>query len=339
MIIDKEISVVILNFNGIKHLKKYLPDVINHSPSAEIVIIDNASTDDSVSHIKSNFPEVKLINNTTNYGFAEGYNQGLKHVDSKYYILLNNDVRVSENWISPLKKALEKNKLLAGCQPKILSDRNPEYFEHAGACGGFIDKDYYPFCRGRIFDQIEKDNGQYNEEINTFWCSGAAFFIKSEVFHEAGGFDSSFFAHMEEIDLCWRIQNLGYQFAVIPKSIVYHYGGGTLNYESSSKIYLNFRNNLYMIYKNHRGFLLTKLFRRMCLDLIAAIKYLISGKFHFFFSVFLSHMNFYSNLISLSKKRKAITRKKSQDLKGYYKSSILSDYFIKKRKTFNDLKI
>ena len=339
MIEDKEISVVILNFNGIKHLKKYIPDVINYSPTAQIVIIDNASTDQSVSYIESTYPEIKIINNAINHGFAEGYNQGLKQVKSKYYILLNNDVRVSENWISPLKKAIDKNKLLAGCQPKILSDRAPEYFEHAGACGGYIDKDYYPFCRGRIFDEIEKDNGQYNENAKIFWCSGAAFFIRAEVFHKAGGFDSSFFAHMEEIDLCWRIQNLGYQFEAIPKSIVYHYGGGTLNYDSSSKIYLNFRNNLYMIYKNHNGFLLPKLFRRMSLDLIAALKFLISGKFNFFFSIFLSHMSFYSNLISLSKKRKMIDRKKTKELIGFYKKSILFDYFLKKRKTFNDLEI
>jgi len=334
---SSKVSIVILNFNGEKHLNTYLPSVIKYSPNAHIVIIDNCSTDDSVEYIRSKHPQIQLIILDSNYGFAEGYNKGLKSVESKYYVLLNNDVRVTQNWLDPLITSIEKENL-AGCQPKILSDINQNYFEHAGACGGFIDKDFFPFCRGRIFDTIEKDTKQYEESLDVFWCSGAALAIKSEIFHEMNGFDELFFAHMEEIDLCWRIQNHGHRFKVIPQSTVFHLGGGTLNYESSSKVYLNFRNNLFMIFKNYNGWIFTKLIRRMTIDSIAALQFLLKGKFNFFFSVFLAHMNFYANIPKLIKRRKKLKKKKSKKLIGFYKKSILISFFINKNKKFSDLK-
>ncbi|MDG1842571.1 MAG: glycosyltransferase family 2 protein [Crocinitomicaceae bacterium] len=334
---NSEISVVILNYNGEKHLQNYLSEVVKYSPEAQVVIIDNASTDNSINYIEENYPEIQLIKLEKNIGFAKGYNKGLKFVKSTYYILLNNDVRVSKNWISPLIEGMKK-KEVAGCQPKILSDRDSRYFEHAGASGGFMDTDFFPFCRGRIFDSIEKDKHQYNQELDVFWVSGAAFAIKAEIFNEVNGFDERFFAHMEEIDLCWRAQNLGFKFKAIPSSVVYHYGGGTLGYESSSKIYLNFRNNLFMIFKNYKGFIAPKLFRRMSLDFLAAFKFLVSGKFTFFFSVFLAHIDFYRNVPSLLKQRKKLPKKRKNELIGLYKKSILASYFIKKKRNFNELK-
>lgn len=248
----KKTAVVILNWNGRKFLKKFLPDVIKFSKKdAEVIVADNASTDDSVAVLKADFPEIRIIENKSNGGFAKGYNQALKLIDAEYYILLNSDIEVTENWINPVIELMESDKNIAACQPKIRSYHEKEKFEYAGAAGGFIDKFGYPFCRGRIFQSLEEDKGQYDDTVEIFWATGAALFIRAELYHKLGGMDDDFFAHMEEIDLCWRLKNEGYKIMYCPKSTVYHVGGGTLPTSSSWKTYLNFRNNFFLIYKNH----------------------------------------------------------------------------------------
>ncbi len=329
------VAIAILNFNGKDHLEQFLPSVSKHSASAKIYVIDNGSTDKSVSFIRTNYPQIEIIINESNYGFAGGYNQGMASISEELVVLLNSDVEVTENWLLPLTAAMQ-NKTIAGCQPKIKSFQNRDSFEHAGACGGFIDVDYFPFCRGRLFNDIEVDSGQYESELNVFWVSGAAFMIRNSVFREMNGFDSDFFAHMEEIDLCWRIQRSGLEFKVIPSSTVYHLGGGTMGYESPTKLYLNFRNNLFMLIKNHPGFLLPKLLRRMALDGIAAIKFLFEGKWKFFWVVFLAHVAIYSNFSKMYQKRRALKKYKKKP-KGIYSGSILWANFIQRTKTFSDL--
>lgn len=331
----KSVAIAILNFNGKSHLAQFLPSVVHHSKSATIYVIDNASSDDSIAYLQSTFPEINVIINDRNYGFAGGYNQGMKSIHEDLVVLLNSDVEVSENWLTPLIDAM-KDDDIAGCQPKIRSFLNPSKFEHAGACGGFLDSDYFPFCRGRLFNTVETDTNQYENEATVFWVSGAAFMIRNSVFQEMEGFDEDFFAHMEEIDLCWRIQRMGKEFKVIPSSTVYHLGGGTMGYESPTKLYLNFRNNLYMLIKNHPGFLFPKLFRRMAIDGIAAIKFLLEGKWKFFWVVFLAHVAIYANFLTLYKKRRALKKYKKKP-KGIYGGSILWANFIQRTKTFSAL--
>lgn len=333
----KEVSIVILNWNGCNYLKQFLPAVIAYSDEARIILADNASTDDSVEFVKSNFPTVEIVINESNGGFAKGYNDALKKVDSKYYLLLNSDIEVTENWLQPLIKMME-DKSIAGCQPKVLSYHNKSKFEHAGASGGFLDVDFFPFCRGRIFDSIEDDNEQYNNSTEIFWATGAALLIRSEVYHQLEGFDESFFAHMEEIDLCWRAKKMGYSFHVQPASIVYHVGGGTLSYMSPRKTYLNFRNSLFMIVKNYDGWLIPKLFIRMCLDGIAGIRFLLKGELKNLWAVLRSHFAMYKNLGTLLKKRKQIKQiAKKPNYKGFYKGSILWAYYFKGIGKFSEL--
>lgn len=334
----EEVSIVILNWNGSSYLRQFLPSVIAHSGGARIVVADNASTDDSVDFVRSNFPEVGLIENTSNGGFAKGYNEALKKVSSKYYLLLNSDIEVSEGWLNPLVSIMEKDASVAGCQPKILSYHQAGKFEHAGASGGFLDVDFFPFCRGRIFDSIENDNHQYDNPSEVFWATGAALLIRSEVFHKLEGFDEMFFAHMEEIDLCWRAKKMGYSFYVQPESVVYHVGGGTLSYMSPRKTYLNFRNSLYMIVKNYEGWLFPKLFVRMCLDGIAGIRFLLKGEIRNLWAVLHSHFSMYRNLSSLLEKRKRIRKLAVNPNKnGFYKGSILWAYYFKRINTFSAL--
>lgn len=333
----KDLAVVILNWNGVELLRKFLPSVIEHSGDARIIVADNASTDDSLNVLKTEFPEIELIINHDNFGFAKGYNEALKKIDAKYYMLLNSDVEVSESWLEPLYAKMSDPQV-AGCQPKVLSFHEPNQFEHAGACGGFIDKNYFPFCRGRLFDHIEKDEQQYDSELEVFWASGAAMLVRADLFHEAGGFDEDFFAHMEEIDLCWRIKRMGYSFHAIPTSIVKHVGGGTLPYASSRKVYLNFRNNLIMIIKNHKGPVFFKLTWRMTLDGLAAIRFLTKGEFKNFGAVFRSHMYQYGHLRSLLKKRKEVkSHARVFDDTGIFKGSIIWNYYVKGVKSFNSL--
>jgi GT2 family glycosyltransferase len=262
-----KVAVVILNYNGLHWLKTFLEDVILKSKEAEIYVADNASTDDSLDYVKQHFPSVKIVENKDNTGYAGGYNNALQHICADYYVLLNSDVEVTDNWISPIIEQMEKDKSIAACQPKIKKYDEKTHFEYAGACGGFIDKYGYPYCRGRIFDNLEEDKGQYDNPIEVFWASGACLFLRSTAFYEVGGFDWDFFAHMEEIDLCWKLKNKGYKIMCIPQSTVYHVGGGTLKNGSYFKTYLNYRNNLLMLYKNLEPKNRFKiLFTRMLLD-------------------------------------------------------------------------
>ena len=333
----KHISVVILNWNGKTFLEQFLPSVVANSGDAKIVLVDNGSTDNSIAFIHEYYPDIELIINKNNGGFAKGYNEALKQIGNDLYVLLNSDIEVTPNWLSPLSEVM-KDVAVAGCQPKVLSFHNKHLFEYAGASGGFMDKNYYPFCRGRIFNHIEEDKGQYNDNIEVFWATGACLVIRSDVFHAVGGFDEDFFAHMEEIDLCWRIKKRNLKFIVCPSSSVYHIGGGTLPYNSPRKVYLNFRNCLIMITKNHEGALYPKLFQRLILDGIAAITFIINGEFKNFISVFSAHMWYYSHIRLILKKRKTIKVKATKfNSTGIYTGSILVAYFIKKIKAYSKL--
>lgn len=333
----KKLAIVILNFNGKDFLEKFLPSVIQFSEGHEIIVADNCSTDGSVAFLKDKFPDIRLIINESNGGFAKGYNDALKLVDSELYLLLNSDIEVTENWLAPLLEMM-KNPDVAGCQPKIRAYNAKCNFEHAGASGGFLDKDYFPFCRGRIFQKIEEDSGQYDDSIEVFWSTGAALMIRSKLYHESGGLDEDFFAHMEEIDLCWRLKKRGYKFMVEPKSMIYHVGGGTLDYSSPFKTYLNFRNSLFMIVKNHDGLLFPKMFRRLILDGIAGIRFLVRGEFKQLGSVLKAHRDVYLKFKSLLKKRRKIKQESTQfNSKGLFHSSILWQRYILKKELFSDL--
>lgn len=336
-----KIVIVILNWNGEKLFDTFLPSVLKYSNSEniEIIVADNASTDNSVNHLKQFYPSVKIISLETNFGFAEGYNQALKNVEAEYLVLLNSDVKVTENWIENCITTFEKDNKIAVVQPKILSFNNPNHFEYAGAAGGFIDKFGYPFCRGRILNRIEEDFGQYNRQSQIFWASGACMFIRNSAFKSAGGFDGDFWAHMEEIDLCWRLKNHGYKIVYEPQSIVYHLGGGTLSYGSPRKIYLNFRNNLFMLFKNLPRQQFKRIFIiRMILDGVAAVKFILGFNFREFWAVVKAHASFYRNLGELIRKRKetqklVIVKEHSE----VYSKSIMWKFFIQKKRKFSDL--
>ncbi len=308
-----KIAVVILNWNGKSWLEQFLPTVILHSKQAEIYVVDNASTDDSVSYLQKEFPNVHIVLNDGNYGFAKGYNRGLKHIDAELYCLLNSDVEVTENWLEPILQLYYNHPEIAAIQPKILSYANKDKFEFAGAAGGFIDNLGYPYCRGRIFDETEIDYGQYDDEYEIFWASGCAFFIRSQDFWEQNGFDERFFAHQEEIDLCWRLNNSGRKIYYTSKSKVYHVGGGTLNKQSPQKTYLNFRNNLTMLAKNLPfPKVVWLIFVRLCLDGIAGIYFGIKNGFSHLWAVVRAHFGFYAQL------PESIRRRGSHQMKNYY---------------------
>ena len=304
-------AVVVLNWNGKDWLAKFLPTLVKYSADATVFVADNASTDDSVDFIKNNFPNVKCIVNAANDGYAKGYNVALKQIDAEYFVLINSDIEVTEGWLSPIIDLMDGDKKIAACQPKLLDYNNRNMFEYAGASGGFIDNLGYPFCRGRIFDSLEEDKGQYNDVIEVFWATGACLFVRAAHFNEVGGLDEDFFAHQEEIDLCWRLKNKGYKIMVQPKSVVYHVGGGTLDAGSSFKTHLNFRNNLKMIFKNLP---LPSLFviipMRLFLDGLAAITFLKqkNGLFHFS-AIVRAHFAFYFNIPKLIARRKKINQK------------------------------
>ncbi|MBB4803837.1 GT2 family glycosyltransferase [Flavobacterium nitrogenifigens] len=328
-----KIAVVILNWNGVKLLEQFLPSVIQFSEGAAIYVADNDSTDNSVEFVNQNFPTVKIVKNSGNYGFAKGYNDALKHIDAEIYALVNSDIEVTENWLKPILENFENEKQTAIIQPKILDFKNKEYFEYAGAAGGFIDKYGFPFCRGRVFETIEKDNGQYNDNIELFWASGACFFIRKNVYHELGGFDESFFAHQEEIDLCWRASNEGHVIKYNSQSVVYHVGGATLQQGNPRKTYLNFRNSLLMLVKNlpKRG-LFWVIFFRMVLDGIAGIRFLTQGKFGHTFAILKAHFSFYCLSLSYLKKRKDF-----QIQQYYMVKSIVFLYYIRKMTFFKEI--
>ena len=328
-------SIVILNWNGRHFLEKYLPEVEMHSnlPGVEVIVADNASTDDSVSYLKENHPHIRIISLDENYGFAEGYNRALRQVDADYYVLLNSDVEVSEGWLQPMLDLMQQKPDIAACMPKIRAATGRTRFEHAGAAGGFIDKYGYTFCRGRLFHTVEKDNGQYDSELEIFWATGACCMIRMKLFHETGGFDGAFFAHMEEIDLCWRFKNAGYTIWYTPRSVVYHVGGGMLPQSSPFKTFLNYRNNLLMMYKNlpdeRRKHIL---FIRMVLDGLSAIRSFLKGDVFVLKAVWEAHKSY-------RKLRGKYNRK--TDVISYpscvYHRSVVYQYFIRGRKTFNNL--
>jgi len=338
--LSKKVAVVILNWNGKSFLENFLPNVIKYSSSAQIIVADNNSTDDSINFLKAHFPQVTLIINKVNDGFAKGYNTALKQVDAEYYVLLNSDVEVTEDWIEPIIELLDSDKNIAACQPKILDYYHKNKFEYAGACGGFIDKYGYPFCRGRLFNVLEEDNGQYNTAIEIFWATGACMFIRSKAFWKVGGFDDDYFAHMEEIDVCWRMKNCGYKIYVEPKSVVYHVGGGTLNKLSPRKTFLNFRNNLITLTKNAAPkFLFFKILYRMILDGVAAFKFLFEGSGSHFIAVIKAHFSFYAHLPSTLKKRDEmrLMSEFKHSTVGVYKKNIVYAHFLKAIKYYSDL--
>jgi len=323
-------AIVILNYNGKHFLKKFLPAVIEKSKGASIIVSDNKSTDDSVVFIKKNFPSVVLIELEQNYGYAGGYNQTLKQINSDFYVLLNSDIEVTDGWLDPMTKFMEANEEYASCQPKIKNYQSKDRFEYAGACGGFLDNMGYPFCRGRIFDHTEVDHGQYDASIDIFWSSGACMMVRAKDFHKAGAFDESFFAHMEEIDLCWRLRSLGKKIRVITESTVFHVGGGTLSYKNPFKTYLNFRNGLKLLIKNlPLAQLMIKLPLRLLLDWVALFVFAIQGNGKHSISVMKSHLYMLKNFYSTYKKRTLTSPIEN-------KKSILWTYFVKGSKNYSD---
>jgi len=328
----KSIAVVLLNWNGVELLKKFLPTIVAYSKDAVIYIADNKSTDDSKTFVTTNFKDIHWIQLSDNYGYAKGYNEALKHVHEEYICLLNTDIEVTENWLQPILNTFKNNNEIGIIQPKILDYKNKSYFEYAGAAGGFIDKYGFPFCRGRIFDTIEKDENQYpSQEI--FWASGACLFIKNSVFKDLNGFDDLFFAHQEEIDLCWRAFNKNIKIHYCNESTVYHIGGATLDKANPKKTYLNFRNSLFMLYKNlPREKRFTIIFKRLCLDGLAGIKLFLNFKPLHTFAIVKAHFAFYVTISKL--KDKQFDSPKSN---YYFVDNIVFDYFLKGKKLFKDL--
>jgi GT2 family glycosyltransferase len=329
----KEIAVVILNWNGRSLLEQFLPAVTAHSPEATVYVADNASADDSIAFVQANYPEVKIIRNSGNFGYAKGYNVALDDVEEELYCLLNSDVEVTEGWLQPVLNLFEADPETAIIQPKILDYKKKTHFEYAGAAGGFIDKYGYPFCRGRIVETVEEDRGQYDDEAEIFWASGACLFIRKEAYRALGGFDHDFFAHQEEIDLCWRAYNHNYKARFCYKSVVYHVGGATLAAENPRKTFLNFRNSSWMLLKNlPAGQLFPVLFVRMAMDGMAGVRFLVQGKPAHLWAILKSHFYFYLKLFYFLNKRK------SKQYNNYYKiKSIAYCYFAKNGKVFDSL--
>ncbi|MDV6167331.1 glycosyltransferase family 2 protein [Flavobacterium sp. DG1-102-2] len=327
----KDIAVVILNWNGKGLLEQFLPSVVEHSPEAAIYVADNASTDDSVSFVKTNYPEIKIIQNKGNFGYAKGYNEALAEVEEEIYALVNSDVEVTKHWLAPVLALFEEDSETGIIQPKILDYKNKTHFEYAGAAGGFIDKYGFPFCRGRIFDTIEEDIGQYDDNTQILWASGACFFIRKKVFRELRGFDPDFFAHQEEIDLCWRAFNKNYNARFCYQSVIYHVGGATLTTGSSKKTFLNFRNSLWMMTKNlPTAKLFPVLFIRLSQDGLAGIRFATKGQFGHLWAVLSSHFYFYLKIFHFLNKRE------SKQYTNYYKTnSIVHLYFVTKGKIFD----
>lgn len=330
-------SVVILNWNGLEYLKRFLGQVVKYSAGegTAIYVADNGSTDSSCEWIEANFPEVVVLRLGKNHGFAGGYNRALDLIDSDYYMLLNSDIEVTEGWLDPLVRHLSDHNDVASCQPVIRSFHDRKYFEHAGAAGGFIDKYGYPFCRGRIFSHVEQDKGQYAESGDIFWSTGACMLVRAEAWKNCGGLDDSFFAHMEEIDLCWRFHRSGYRVSVVTGSVVYHVGGGALNYKSPRKTYLNFRNSLFMLYRNLPEKDLNRvIFIRKVLDGAAAIMFFLKGQFSHSFAVLRAHIDYYRN--------KALIRAHRREFSGYAENSsrmilnksVVFEFYIRRKKTF-----
>lgn len=333
-------AIVILNFNGEAHLSRFLPSVIENCPDwARIIVADNGSTDNSLALLQNEFPKIEVIVLEQNFGFAGGYNRALDQIDASYYVILNSDVAVQSGWLETIIDKMDNEPDIAAAQPKIKDLNKKDHFEYAGAAGGFMDTNGYPFCRGRIFDNCERDIGQHDDMREVFWASGACLIIRSEVYHDAEGFDEDLFAHMEEIDLCWRLKNTGHRIYCIPQSQVYHLGGGTLAAQNPRKTYLNFRNNLLIILKNDYRSGITSLFiKRMILDGLAAIYMGFSRGPGHFLAVLKAHFHFYKSLGAYRKKRrywreKAVKMNKT----GMYRGSIIRDFYLDKKRVFGSL--
>lgn len=335
----KPVAVIILNWNGAELMRRYLPSVVRHTPTeiADIVVADNGSTDDSLQLLAEEFPSVKVLRFDKNLGYAEGYNEAIRRAGSRYTVLLNSDVEVKDDWLTPLYRYMETHPNVAAVQPKILSLTDPTKFEYAGAAGGFLDRNGYPYCRGRLFDTVETDHGQYDSVMEIFWATGAALMVRMQLYLDAGGLDSRFFAHMEEIDLCWRLKSLGYAIAAVPQGTVYHLGGGSLPASSPRKTYLNFRNSLLMLYKNlprseRRGFLI----RRRLLDTIAWAKFMLTLDFRNASAIIGAHRDF-----------RRMAREHYRDVKSpetnllpslpWGRRNILVDYYLRGTRKFSDL--
>jgi GT2 family glycosyltransferase len=326
-----KVAIVILNYNGQGFLEKFLPSVIQNSQGHEVIVADNASTDNSVAFLTQNYPAIRLIQLPNNGGFTGGYNEALRQIEATYYVLLNSDIEVTPNWVDPIIELMDANPNISACQPKMRDYYKPDYFEYAGAAGGYIDWLGYPFCRGRIFDTCEIDNGQYDDAREVFWATGACMFVRADVFHELGGFDTKFFAHMEEIDLCWRMKNAGYQVYYSPASTVYHVGGGTLHKSNPRKTFLNYRNGLAMMYKNlPANQLFTTIFARLVLDGVSGIKFLLAGSFKDIWAILKAHFAFYGMIPKLK-------RNSPKQLKDIYPKSIVFEYFLRGKKRFGEL--
>lgn len=321
------VAIVILNWNGKQLLEQFLPAIMQYSEGAQVYVADNASTDDSISFLKATFPKVHIIQNAENGGYAKGYNDALQHINADIYCLLNSDIEVTEDWLTPIISEFDSNTETSIIQPKILDFKNKTYFEYAGAAGGFIDKYGFPYCRGRIFNSIEKDEGQYDDSIPVFWASGACFFIRKSTFKALNGFDETYFAHFEEIDLCWRAFNAGFNVKYLGTSTVYHVGGATLSALNPKKTYLNFRNSLFTLTKNVEGFLIGIIFIRLVLDGIAGLKFLLSFKLGHFIAIVKAHFSFYANLPRLLNLRKQLPKRKNY----FQTTSIVWSYFVRKR--------
>ncbi|WP_430973339.1 glycosyltransferase family 2 protein [Sunxiuqinia rutila] len=335
------VAIVILNWNGRKLLDQYLPSVIQYSQDegVSVVVADNHSDDDSLSFLQENYPQVELLHLEENYGFAKGYNVALQQIEADYYILLNSDVEVTVGWVKPLIDRMESDPTVAAVQPKVLSWKRKDEFEYAGAAGGFIDKLGYPFCRGRVLNVLEKDEGQFDQVTDIFWATGACMAVNARYFHEAGGFDADFWAHMEEIDLCWRLKNRGYKIQFTPYSRVYHLGGGTLAYDNPKKLFLNFRNSLWLLYKNlPRRKFYKVLVVRMILDGVAAFKLLSEGNGGGFVSVLKAHYAFYRSHKQLRAKRKALRKAATPQWHDEVLcKSIIWKFYLQGRKTFREM--
>lgn len=331
-----KVAIVILNWNGKKFLESFLPSVVQNSPDyASIVVADNNSSDDSIDFLKINYPQIRIIINAENGGYSKGYNDALQLIDAEYYVLLNSDIEVTSGWVEPIISLMDSQLNIAACQPKILSWHQKTHFEYAGAGGGFIDKYGYPFCRGRIFQELEEDLGQYNDRQEVFWATGACMFVRAQVFHELGGLDNDFFAHMEEIDFCWRAKNAGYQIYYEPKSVIYHVGGGTLPKNNPRKTYLNFRNNFYLILKNAESKRVIQIFLwRLWLDGVAGIKFFLDGNRRDTWAVIKAHFSFYFHLGHFYQKRRKLSQKPVTQV---YQRNIVFEHFVRKIKIFSDL--
>lgn len=334
----KRTAIAILNWNGEHFLRQFLPSVITHS-DADIYVIDNASSDQSLDLLAASFPQVRIIALNKNFGYAGGYNRGLKEIENEIIVLLNSDVEVTAHWIEPVLNFFDERKDMAACQPKILDYHRKAWFEYAGAAGGFLDKDGYAFCAGRMFYEFEEDLGQYQGNSEVFWASGAALFIRRSAWFEVEGLDEDFFAHMEEIDLCWRLKNRGYAIGACRESVVYHYGGGTLDRTNPFKTYLNFRNNLYLLVKNYRaGSLTLRMLRRMVLDGVAGLRFLLEGNGGYFLAVLKAHGSVYRHIGKmLAKRQNEAAHIQSPNLNGTYRCSVIKHFFVKGKRRFSEL--